>query len=75
MKNHEWHKPWTNSLGKLSRRKLSSNMSQEDRLALAEHNKRLMEEWLKHNEMTVAPSVGAAPLNPAGIPRNSLVVA
>ena len=70
---HEWHKPWTSTLGKLSQKRLSSTMCQEDRLALADSHKALMDEWLESNELTVLPAEEGPRLNPAGIPRNSLV--
>ena len=73
---HEWHKPWTSNLGKLSRRKLASSMSDADRATLAAEHKRLMDEWEQTNEVTVlAPEPDFRRYNPAGIPVNSLVTA
>jgi len=81
---HEWqkqwtqtaNKPWTNSLGILSRRRLASSMSAEDRESLAAEHKRLMDEWEQTNQVTVLPPVhDYRRYNPAGIPGNSLVTA
>jgi hypothetical protein len=81
---HEWqkqwtqtaNKPWTSSLGILSRRKLASSMSEADRAALAAEHKRLMDEWEQTNQVTVlAPEPDVRRYNPAGIPGNSLVTA